>query len=252
MPEAERWRSEALLLLLIAALVTPVFALSDLDMRVSSFFYHPGSGPEAWPSGAWPIGQEVPWRWLDHVAPGLAAALALIGVAYLVVGWTSARERRSLQVLRGLLILLVLSLGPGLAVNVAGKSVWKRPRPHRTAGLGGHFAYVPPLVPGPHGRSFPSGEASIGFAYGVFYYTARRRRPAAARVALAGSILLGLSIGFERIATGAHFVSDVVWGGLLTWVVILLVYYAIVAFPRREADGADAPVARPAMPSAAP
>jgi membrane-associated PAP2 superfamily phosphatase len=240
MPEAERWKPEALLLLLIAALVTPLFALTRVDLRVSALFYRPGSGPDAWPSGAWPLGQEAPWRWLDHAAPRLAAVLALIGVACLVAGWRSARERRSFWNPRGRLILLVLALGPGLAINIAGKNVWKRPRPHRTAEFGGHYAYVPPLVPGPHGRSFPSGDASIGFAYGVFYYAARRRNPKVARAALAGSIALGLMIGFERIATGAHFVSDVVWAGLLTWAVILLVYYAIIAIPRREAGGAEA------------
>jgi membrane-associated PAP2 superfamily phosphatase len=235
MSEDGRWKPEALLLLLIAALVTPVFSLTDVDLRVSALFYHPGSGPGAWPAGAWPMGQHAPWRWLDHAAPRLAALLALIGLACLVLGWTRAPARRSFWILRGLLILLTLSLGPGLAVNIAGKNVWKRPRPHRTAGLGGSYAYVPPLVPGPHGRSFPSGDASVGFAYGVFYYAARRRRPGAARVALAASIALGLLIGFERIATGAHFVSDVVWGGLVTWAVIMLVDYAIVAIPRREA-----------------
>ena len=236
MPEERRWRPEALLLLLIAALVTPLFALTDADLRVSTLFYHPGSGAGAWPAGAWPMGQHAPWRWLDHAAPRLAALLALAGVACLVLGWTRARERRPFWILRGLLILLTLTLGPGLAVNVAGKNFWKRPRPHRTVGLGGRYAYVPPLVPGPHGRSFPSGDASVGFAYGVFYYAARRRRPVAARVALAGSIGLGLLIGIERIATGAHFVSDVVWGGLLTWAAIMLVHYAIVAIPRREAS----------------
>jgi membrane-associated PAP2 superfamily phosphatase len=190
------------------------------------------------------MGQQAPWRWLGHLAPRLAAALAVIGAACLVIGWTRARPRRPFWILRGLLILVALSLGPGLAVNIAGKNFWKRPRPHRTAGLGGQYAYVPPLVPGPHGRSFPSGDASVGFAYGVLYYAARSRRPAAARLALAGSIALGLLIGFERIATGAHFVSDVIWGGLLTWAVIMLVYYAIVAIPRREAGGTGAP--RPA------
>jgi membrane-associated PAP2 superfamily phosphatase len=238
MSEAGRWKSEALLLLLIAALVTPLFALTDVDLRVSSLFHHPVSGTDAWPSGAWPMGQEAPWRWLDHAAPWLAAALALSGVACLIVGRTGARERRSYWILRGLLILLVLALGPGLAVNVAGKNVWKRPRPHRTAEFGGRYAYVPPLVPGPHGRSFPCGDASVGFAYGVFYYAVRRRYPGAARAALTGSIALGLLIGFERVATGAHFVSDVLWGGLLTWAVIMLVDYAIVAIPRREASPA--------------
>ena len=72
MPEAGRWKSETLLLLLIAALVTPLFALTDVDLRVSSLFYHPGSGPDARPSGAWPgaYGEfQAPVPWMMQPGP---------------------------------------------------------------------------------------------------------------------------------------------------------------------------------------
>jgi len=236
MRDERRWIPEALLLLIIAGVAMLLFGLTDVDMRVSRLGYHPQSE-----DGAWPAGREAPWSLLDHAAPRLAGALTLAGFAFLVAGWTGARARRPFWTLRGLLILLTLLLGPGLVVNVAGKNFWRRPRPHRTAGLGGHYAYVPPLLPGPHGRSFPCGDASVGFAYGVFYYSARRRHPTAARAALAGAIGLGLLIGVERVVTGAHFVSDVVWGGVLTWAVLMIVYYAIVAIPRRESAAERTP-----------
>jgi lipid A 4'-phosphatase len=247
MRDDRRWIPEALFLLLVAGLATAVFSLTDADTQVSRLCYHPQSA-----GGAWPAGRQAPWSLLDHAAPRLAGALTLIGFGLLVFGWTGARRRRSFWTLRGLLILLTLLLGPGLVVNVAGKNFWRRPRPHRTAGLGGHYAYVPPLVPGPHGRSFPCGDASVGFAYGAFYYATRRRHPAAARAALVGAVGLGLLIGIERVVTGAHFVSDVVWGGLLTWAVLMLVYYALLAIPRRESAGSAPPGGddgRPAAPS---
>jgi hypothetical protein len=68
---------------------------------------------------------------------------------------------------------------------------------------------------GPHGKSFPCGDAAVGFALGAFGCVLRRRRPAAARIAVAAAVLAGLAIGTARIAAGAHFLSDVLWAGFL-------------------------------------
>ena len=121
----------------------------------------------------------------------------------------------------GLLVVLGLALGPGLVVNVLCKEQVRRPRPHRTATLGGDHRYVPPLAPGPHGKSFPCGDASVGFALGAFGYALRQRRPAAARIAVGTAVLLGFAIGAARVAAGAHFLSDVLWSGFLVWGTLL-------------------------------
>jgi len=212
------WRA-VVALVVTAALATTLVRLTDADIRVSALFYSPGSA-----GGSWPEGQRLPWRILNRAAPWLAAGLGALGIALLAFG---GLRRRSAWGAHGLLILLTLLLGPGLVVNVVSKGYWLRPRPHRTAGLGGSHAFVPLLVAGPHGRSFPCGDASVGFACGALYYALRRDRPIAARLCLAGSIVVGLLIGAARVVSGAHFLSDVLWAGFLTWAVLITLHHAI-------------------------
>lgn len=212
------------MLAVAAGLATILVRLTDADMRLSAYYYRPGSV-----GGSWPVGQRLPWSALHRAAPCLALVLGVLGIVLLVIG--RLNQRRSDWRALGLLILLTLLLGPALVVNVVSKDYWRRPRPHRTAGLGGRYEYVPPLVAGPHGRSFPCGDASVGFACGAFYYALRRGRPMAARLCLAGSFAVGLIIGVARVASGAHFLSDVLWAGFLTWAALMLVHYAIVRSP---------------------
>jgi membrane-associated PAP2 superfamily phosphatase len=227
------WIPELAVLALLGAAAVLLFRVSDLDLAVSRLFYRPDA-----PGGPWPEGQRLLVRVIEHGTPWIAALLMAAGLAGLVVG--AVRPRRRVLAIDGLLVVLVLAIGPGLLVNLAGKDHWRRPRPHRTVGLGGDHQYVPPLAVGPHGRSFPSGHASVGFACGVFYFILRRRRPAAARVFLWGSIAGGLLIGVARVVSGAHFLSDVVWAGLFTWAALMFVVYVVLGDPWREADPAAA------------
>lgn len=228
-----RWVPELVMLVVTAGLATILVRLSDADMKISALFYRPGAA-----GGSWPVGERLPWRALNQAAPWLAVLLGLLGAALLVIG--RLEPRRSAWSAHGLLILLTLLIGPGVVVNVLAKDHWRRPRPHRTEGLGGRYSYVPPLVTGPHGRSFPCGDASVGFACGALYYAGRRRRPVAARLCLAASIAAGLLIGVARVASGAHFLSDVLWGGFLTWAVLMVVHYTILGIRGHRPEGAVA------------
>ena len=133
-------------------------------------------------------------------------------------------------------VLLVFLVGPGLLVNSLFKDNWGRPRPVQVVQLGGHEAYVPPgyVVAKGHGRSFPSGHSSIGFAFVAFWFLWRKRKPQWARLALVASLLLGCAIGLTRMAAGGHFLSDVMWSG---WVVLFaawVLYYPVMRIPERE------------------
>jgi membrane-associated PAP2 superfamily phosphatase len=202
----------------------------SIDLAASRLFYRPGTAGGPWQPA------EIPWRLLGGVTPVVAVGLALFGVALLLRSVLSrSGEHRSVR--PGLVVLLGLLLGPGLLVNAIGKDHWHRPRPRQTEGLGGDFDYVAPLDVGPAGKSFPCGHASVGFACAAIGMALAARRPRAARRWFAASLLLGTILGLGRVATGAHFVSDVVWAGLFTyaalWVVALLV--------RPERAGAAAP-----------
>lgn len=111
---------------------------------------------------------------------------------------------------------LALSMAGALAMDLALKYAFHRPRPQ------------PFFGDAPHSFSFPSGHALCSF---VFYAVlagliADRVRPLAMRVALGlAAALLIAAIGLSRIYLGVHYPSDVIAGYLAAaiWVSALLV-----------------------------
>jgi membrane-associated phospholipid phosphatase len=150
----------------------------------------------------------------------LAGVLSLVGLVLARKRERLRRHQRSL-----LFIALVLALGPGLLINLVLKEHWGRPRPRDIEELGGLRAFLPVGEPGSPGggESFPSGHAAMGFFFLAFYVLLRGRRPGAARWALAGSVAAGCLLGFQRVAVGAHFLSDVLWAGGLVYLTALTV-----------------------------
>ena len=103
---------------------------------------------------------------------------------------------------------------------------------------------MPPLVFGSSGNSFPCGHCSIAFVFSAFYLLWRRRHPVWAWGMLSGSTVLGLSIGMSRMAAGGHFLSDVLWSAVLTWMVLLVLYWLVMKIPWREDDSEQYLVSR--------
>ena len=208
---------------------TILFWVMDLDLTVARFFYDAGNSGRAFPEG-----QREVWKFLSGVVPLLTAGLGVGGVGVLIAGcfWKNFRRRR----IHAVFIILSVALGPGLVTNAVFKPHFGRPRPRQTVEFGGELDYLPVLVPGSNekGRSFAGGDSSVGFAFCVFYFLYRRRRPGFARCWLAFSIMLGLAIGTARIAAGAHFLSDVLWSGYSSYLVALVVYYFGLRVPHRE------------------
>ena len=57
--------------------------------------------------------------------------------------------------------------------------------------------------------SFVSGDASVGFAIIIFYFITKNS------LFLYLSLLFGFLLGFIRILAGGHFLSDVVFAGII-------------------------------------
>lgn len=229
------WRIQLLWLLVLAVLGTLPFWLTELDIRAAAVFYHPQA------DNPWYEASRGLWRFFYIASPLLSGLVMLASILVLAGGSYWARLRRLR--LYALSVLLAAVLGPGLVVNGILKDHSGRARPHQVEALGGTQAYLPPLALGEpgKGKSFPCGHSSVGFMLGVFFLIWRRRRPRLAFAALAGAILLGTLMGVGRMAAGDHFLSDVIWSGVIAYGVAMLVYFALLRVPAREAAAAQTP-----------
>jgi lipid A 4'-phosphatase len=221
------WAPELIALGALALGSTVLFSVTDLDIAAARRFYHPEL-PDPWPVASHPL-----WSLFYRSAPWVTGSLAVTGVALLVAG---VIRRKSHQLrLYGLFILLCVVIGPGLIVNAVLKDHWGRPRPRQIVELGGRLEYAPPLLPsGTHGKSFPCGHCSVGYLYAVGWWLWRRRRPRWAAGSLAAGTVLGTLLGIGRMAAGGHFLSDVVWSGLIALGVAHILYYYGLRIPARE------------------
>lgn len=166
----------------------------------------------------------------DRIAPLsglLLAALAFIG------GYRTSRETGNPIAFRnGLFLLLVLAIGPGLAVN-AFKLCWARPRPADVTVFGGVYPYLKFWTMGfdpDNCRSFPSGHASIGFyllapAFLCFRDSIKLRQ------SLKLGSLAAFVIGLSRVLQGSHFATDVFCSGIIVLTTCILVH-SIVFNPK--------------------
>ena len=177
---------------------------------VSSAFYIPGEGWTISASRFYMLANN--WGTFPGVAMGLLAALAL-PLSYVLRPWRPYRKL-------ALLTLWTLLLGPGLLVNTVFKQNWGRPRPRQTVLFSGdqpHYRLWEPAFD-EGGHAFPSGHAAMGFVLitPALFYAARRRRRAAWLWAM-----LGLGswawLSAARMVAGAHYLSDVLWGGGMVW-----------------------------------
>ena len=179
-----------------------------IDLFVSHLFY---DGQQGFVLAEWP-----PIRAITASSRWLTWATLLIAFGGAIWLWLRGRPLWRLD--RNALIFLVASLviGPGILVNTVLKDHWGRARPNQITEFGGTHSFTPAPLPADQcvkNCSFVSGHAALGFSFigFAFLLPAGRRRDQAIGAALA----LGGLIGLGRIVAGHHFLSDVVYAGLL-------------------------------------
>lgn len=217
---------------LVAAALALFLLLPRTDLLVSSLFYAPGRG---FVLAHWP-----PVVLIFHAIPWIAWGIALVvagGGAWLFL---SGRPLWRLDRKALLFVALSTALGPGLLANTVLKDHWGRARPVQVEEFGGSHRFTPAPLPATQcatNCSFVSGHAALGFSLVAFAFLmppgASRRR------AIGGTFAFGGLVGLVRIAQGGHFLSDVVWAGLLVFGTTALSYWWIV-----ERDGLAAPPLR--------
>ncbi len=217
-PRLRAWLPWILLAIAAVACTVP-FWLGDLDIRAAAHFHR--SAPfELGYDASWPLGNQQPYKALYAFGSALSWLIVLASIlAFAVPRW----RRHPLVRKMALTSLATVALGTGLLVNGIGKDYTGRPRPRTLQEFGGQAQYRPPLdlgTPGV-GKSFPCGHCSVGFAVGAIGLTVMAARPTLGVAIIVGSFLLGGAIGSARMAAGAHFLSDVLWSGILTWAAAL-------------------------------
>lgn len=197
------WRCRVLLGLVLVFVIFP-----QVDLGVSALFHDPATqrfvaeGPllnlirKGLPPVLYGVLLFLVLLWLgDRLAPGVR------------VGWPTGRHLGFL--------LLSLALGPGLIVNGILKEFWGRARPGDIAAFGGPGHFTPPFMMTDQcatNCSFVSGHAALGFWVVAFALLAPARWR---RSAVITALLFGAVVGGARIVVGAHFLSDVVFAGII-------------------------------------
>jgi membrane-associated PAP2 superfamily phosphatase len=130
-----------------------------------------------------------------------------------------------------LFLIATLALGPGVLTNVILKDHWGRPRPIDVQQFGGDYRFVPwwdPRGDCPNNCSFIAGEPS-----GAFWTLAPAALapPALQAVAYGTALVFGVALGVFRMAAGAHFFFDVVFAGVLMYLLIWTAHGLIYRWP---------------------
>lgn len=205
----------------VAVLVVMSFIIRvfDVDRMISSRCYNAVNH-------VWPCERADPW--LSFYRYGVYPPL-LLGIASVISAIWARRIWSKMDLvevqlirLRSAFLCLLLLIGPGLLINGGLKSVWGRPRPLQCQEFGGDqtFRHVGEwtLQKFPN-SSFPSGHASIAFFMMAPAFIMRSSEIWGRRLWMCGGLAYGLAMGFTRVLQGGHFLSDVLWAGMIVYLV---------------------------------
>jgi lipid A 4'-phosphatase len=216
---------------LVVATTALFLLLPQVDLSVSGWFYDSQHG--------FALNRWAPVSVIYHVVPWISWAIALL--VSVASAWLFFMQRPLARLDRKAVLFIVIStlLGPGLLANAVLKDHWGRARPTQVEAFGGnrHFTAAPlPAVECARNCSFVSGHAALGFSLVAFAFL---QPPGKARQrAIAAALGFGAFIGIVRIAQGGHFLSDVVWAGLLVFGTTAVIHWAIVEKDVFAAPGA--------------
>jgi lipid A 4'-phosphatase len=202
--------------LAIAVLVGLLFGIyPDLDIRVTALLFNPEFYTYGMRQTFLPVREAAIWVIRIVAAPAILALLLKLIMPH----------RRMLLPGRAVLFLIgTLVLGPGLVVNVIAKEYWGRPRPIEVQPMGGTEPFVAwwdPRGTCPDNCSFVSGDVSAGF----WTMAPAALAPAPWRpLAYTAAIAFGSGIGVLRMLFGGHFFTDVVFAGVITFLIIWVGY----------------------------
>jgi membrane-associated PAP2 superfamily phosphatase len=187
---------------------------------------------------------------LVHLIALRSVFVLLVPPIAAVVGKLLFPRRKMLISGRAALFLIsTMLLGPGLMVNVALKDHWGRPRPIDIAQYGGnqHFvAWWDPRGDCPANCSFVSGDVATA-AWTVA--PAALAPPQWRLVAYGAAFAFTAAMAAMRITAGGHFLTDTVFAGVFTFLLVWLVHGLLYRWRTRISDAAiEGAIARITLP----
>jgi membrane-associated PAP2 superfamily phosphatase len=198
----------------IGAVVGVVFGIwPRLDLAISALFFD-STIKDFWVNALTPVQNA---RMAARIIIGLIVAppsVALIGKFLL------PRRQMFMATPAALLLVLTFILGPGLITNSLLKEHWGRARPIDVTEFGGTGRFVAwwdPRGDCPGNCSFIAGEPA-----GAFWTLAAAALtpPQWRALAYGAALTFGVGVGALRIAAGGHFFTDVVFAGVIMYLLI--------------------------------
>jgi len=229
-------RTGLIVALSIAAAVGLAFGFyPELDLAVARHFYAVVDASNN--AFAWRI--YPPLMLARDIGLWIGAVLIAPAVTALVIKLIQPRRKLLMSGRAIVFLMATMALGPGLLVNVVLKEHWGRSRPIDVAQFDGseHFvAWWDPRGDCPANCAFVSGDVS-----GALWTMAPAAlAPPQWRVLAYGAALaLGTGMAVFRVMAGAHFVSDVVFAGVFTFLLIWVVHGLIYRWPRTRFSDAS-------------
>jgi len=215
----------------VAALASALFLFApEIDLATSRLFYDAKGG---FVLSDWP-----PVVALYRAVPSISwGILILVGFG---AAWLFLLDRPLWRLDRRALVFLIVSMAvaPGLLANSLLKDHWGRARPVQVEAFGGPHRFTPAPLPAAEcdgNCSFVSGHAALGFSLVGFALLLPPGRTRRSWIAVA--IGFGALVGLGRIAQGAHFLSDVIFAGLVVYGASALLHWWII-----QRDGLTAPL----------
>ncbi len=212
--------SGILLYLLLLIALALLFALwPGLDLAATRFARSLAGGEFAPRDGSWsPL-----YHWMKPAFFALGIGVILLGLA----SWRLQRPLLGITPRRAFFVVASLVLIQGLVIDLYLKGSFGRARPRELEAFGGEFLFTPFYMVSEACQkncSFVSGHAGMAFSFLALSFLPKSRRNRL--LALGAALLFGLVTGWMRVVQGGHFLSDVLFAGMvvfgLTWLMALL------------------------------
>jgi len=216
--------------LAVGAVVGIVFGVfPELDLKIAALFYDPASH-------RFPMQASHLASFARDAAMWITWAFALPALVSLAVKIVLPRRRMLVSPRVTLFLTLSIVLTAGIISNAGFKTYWGRPRPVATAEFGGPWqfkAWWNPTGQCPRNCSFYSGEATTAF---WTYAPAALAPPQWRPLAYVAATVFGLATGLLRMTFGGHYFTDVIFGGVMAFLIVWVMHGIYYRWPTRQSD----------------